>query len=97
MYLTQHEMLAINTRNLRKQYGWTQYDLSSRMGLSSTTVVSAIELAKHDLRLSSLARLADALNTTIPELLAVSYDHEPEHVPTAPESYWETSGSRRID
>ncbi len=55
-------------RNLRLQHGLSQRQLALRMGVPRT-YVSKIENEKATPTLSSLARLADALTVSVPDLL----------------------------
>ena len=55
-------------RNLRQRSGLSQRQLALRMGVPRT-YVSKIENEKATPTLSSLARLADALEVTVPDLL----------------------------
>ena len=55
-------------RNLRKRSGLSQRQLAGRMGVPRT-YVSKIENEKATPTLSSLARLADALQVSVPDLL----------------------------
>ncbi len=55
-------------RNLRQRSGLSQRQLAIRMGVPRT-YVSKIENEKATPTLSSLARLADALEVTVPDLL----------------------------
>jgi transcriptional regulator with XRE-family HTH domain len=58
-------------RNLRLQHGLSQRQLALRMGVPRT-YVSKIENEKATPTLSSLARLADALTVSVPDLLTAA-------------------------
>ncbi len=60
--------VATAIRNLRLRSGLSQRQLAMRMGVPRT-YVSKIENEKATPTLSSLARLADALEVTVPDLL----------------------------
>ncbi len=60
--------VADTIRNLRKRSGLSQRQLATRMGVPRT-YVSKIENQKATPTLSSLARLANALQVSVPELL----------------------------
>jgi len=60
--------VAIAIRSLRQRSGLSQRQLALRMGVPRT-YVSKIENEKATPTLSSLARLADALTVSVPELL----------------------------
>ncbi|HZD32121.1 MAG TPA: helix-turn-helix transcriptional regulator [Candidatus Angelobacter sp.] len=61
--------VATAVRNLRLQHGLSQRQLALRMGVPRT-YVSKIENEKATPTLSSLARLADALTVSVPDLLS---------------------------
>jgi transcriptional regulator with XRE-family HTH domain len=62
---------------LRQQIGWTQQDLADELGLVANTVAKW-ESGKHDMRLSTLWKLAYALRTSPAELLSLN---PPEDAP----------------
>jgi transcriptional regulator with XRE-family HTH domain len=73
-------------RSLRLHHGLSQRQLALRMGVPRT-YVSKIENEKATPTLSSLARLADALTVSVPELLracAPSRQHEIDELMTDP-------------
>ncbi len=73
-------------RSLRLHHGLSQRQLALRMGVPRT-YVSKIENEKATPTLSSLARLADALTVSVPELLracAPSRRHEIDELMTDP-------------
>jgi transcriptional regulator with XRE-family HTH domain len=63
------ERFGENVRNARQARGWTQEDLSAATGLA-VVQVSRIERGKREIRLSTLIRLIEGLNTTSDALLA---------------------------
>lgn len=65
-YLIAH--LAGRLRAWRALHNWTQDDLATRARVSHNTV-AAIEAGRTNPRLSTLLKIADALNITVVELL----------------------------
>jgi transcriptional regulator with XRE-family HTH domain len=63
------EDLGANLRNARKKLGLTQEDVAERSGVHSTEV-SRIEAGKRDPRVSTLRRLAKAVEVEPGQLLA---------------------------
>jgi transcriptional regulator with XRE-family HTH domain len=61
------ERFGENVRRARKEHGWTQEDLSAESGLA-VVQISRIERGKREIRLTTLIRLLDALDTS-PETL----------------------------
>ena len=72
-----HLQVAISIRNLRLRNGLSQRQLAMRMKVPRT-YVSKIENEKATPTLSSLERLATALEVTVPELLAGGCSRERE-------------------
>jgi transcriptional regulator with XRE-family HTH domain len=72
-----HLQVAISIRNLRQRNGLSQRQLAMRMKVPRT-YVSKIENEKATPTLSSLERLATALEVTVPELLAGGCSRERE-------------------
>lgn len=64
----ENKWLAANVRRLRTKRGWSQEELAHRAGLSGRAV-SVVELAKTDVMLDTILRLAEALETTPAALL----------------------------
>lgn len=63
------ERFGENVRRARNEHGWTQEDLAAKTGLA-VVQVSRIERGKREIRLSTLIRLVDGLETTPEVLLA---------------------------
>ena len=64
-----YEAVARNVRVERAKMGWSQKDLARMSGVCETTI-SFIESAKHSMiRMSTLAKLAEALQVEVEELL----------------------------
>lgn len=57
-------------KNRREELGLSQQELAKRMGYRSRSSINKIELGKNTVSLSKLARLAEALETTVEYLLA---------------------------
>jgi len=72
-----HLQVAISIRSLRQRNGLSQRQLAMRMKVPRT-YVSKIENEKATPTLSSLERLATALEVTVPELLAGGCSRERE-------------------
>jgi transcriptional regulator with XRE-family HTH domain len=60
--------LAKRIKELRKEQGFTQDDLSFHSGIARSTLGN-IETAKNDIVLSKLKRLASAFNLSLSEFL----------------------------
>jgi len=68
--------LAQRIRLLRTNRGWSQEVLAELSGLNRS-YIGAVERAEHNIGLDNIERIADALETGVPELLnGVDY---PEH------------------
>lgn len=72
-------------RKRRKQLGWTQEELASKLGLTSKAAISTVENNKERLTTDRLSKYAAALKTTTsyllgdtdnPEFIAVSFREE---------------------
>lgn len=55
-------------RRFRELRGWTQTELAERLGLADYRLVSQFENGRRDLRVSTVARLAEALGAPPQEL-----------------------------
>ena len=62
------ERLAMKLRALRKERGWTQTDLAKRAKVSPG-YIARLETLRHDPKLSTLIKLADALGVKVGRLL----------------------------
>ena len=56
-------------KELRKERGWTQPVLAKKAGLSAG-YIARVETGRHDPKLSTLVKLAKALDVSVSELLA---------------------------
>lgn len=63
------QLLAERIRALRKDAGLTQADLGARSGGIKTSEISRFELAHRTPSLETLARLAEGLGVTLPQLV----------------------------
>lgn len=63
-----NKRIGIRIRQLREAKNWTQGDLAKAAGLPVRSI-GRIERAEVDVRLSTLAKIAKALQTTLKELL----------------------------
>ena len=62
------EQFGVNLRRLRLDAGLTQMELSNRSGLDMGEI-SRLESGVRDVRLSTIVRLADGLQVSVPLLL----------------------------
>jgi transcriptional regulator with XRE-family HTH domain len=62
------EQFGQNLRALRLEKGWTQEQLADRAGLASVQI-SRVERGAREIRLTTLLRLIDALETTPDRIL----------------------------
>ncbi len=62
-------VLVENIRRRRRQLGITQVVLARRMGLSSETSLTSLELGRHSPSLRTMCRIAAALETDLCSLL----------------------------
>ena len=53
-----------NIARKRKELGWTQEELASRMGYKSKSTINKIELGVNDIPQSKVAKFAEVLRTT---------------------------------
>jgi transcriptional regulator with XRE-family HTH domain len=67
--VSQMDRFARNLRNARLELGWTQEDLAAAADLHFTAI-SLLERAQREPRLSTITRLAWALQMDLGELLA---------------------------
>lgn len=63
------QVLAQNIRQRRHQLGITQVDLARRIGISSETLLTGLELGRHNPSLRTLTRIAAALESDLLALL----------------------------
>lgn len=63
------EVVAKNIRQFRRDRGWSQEDLSFEAGLHRT-YISGVERGKRNPTITVLAKVADALNVSVAELVA---------------------------
>jgi transcriptional regulator with XRE-family HTH domain len=63
------EHFGEKVRSARTARGWTQEDLAGKTGLA-VVQISRIERGKREIRLTTLLRLVDGLETTPDELLS---------------------------
>jgi transcriptional regulator with XRE-family HTH domain len=61
-------LLGSQIRRLRKARGWRQIDLAAHAELSKTHV-SEVETGKRELGIRTLARVADALDCNVSDLM----------------------------
>lgn len=59
--------MLLRVRELRKQKGWTQDELESRSGVDAA-MISLIENGKRNPTVTTLKKLADALDVRITEV-----------------------------
>jgi transcriptional regulator with XRE-family HTH domain len=62
------EIIAINTMRLRKEFGFTQFMLSEKSGITQG-MLSDIENSRSNPSIKTLERLAQALNVSVLELM----------------------------
>ena len=62
------ERLAMRLKALRKERGWKQPDLAKKSGLSPG-YIARLETGRHDPKLSTLVKLAKALDVSVSKLL----------------------------
>ena len=62
------QQLGHNIRALRLEKGWTQEQLADRAGLASVQI-SRVERGAREIRLTTLVRLIEALETTPDQIL----------------------------
>ena len=67
----------------RKELGFTQEELASRMGYKSKSTINKIELGKNDIPQSKIVRFAEVLKTTPAYLMGWLEDVEEKPVETA--------------
>ena len=60
-----------NVRHMRKLRGWSQVELSQRSGVKTETIVAIEKRITIDPKISTLTKLAQALDVTIGELIGV--------------------------
>ena len=72
------EILAKNIRALRQQYGWSQGDIASKLGIS-IPAFSKIETGVTDVNLSRLEQIAAVFSVPVVKLLATDEHEEEEH------------------
>lgn len=58
-----------NILAMRKQLGWTQEELASKMGYKSKSTINKIELGINDIPQSKIVKFADVLGTTPANLM----------------------------
>ena len=63
------EFIAASVRARRKALGMSQRELAEAVGFGSHQIVSELERGQRDVKAWELARIADALNTSLPKLL----------------------------
>jgi transcriptional regulator with XRE-family HTH domain len=68
MASTLRAVLGKRIRDLRRKRGWRQIDLTAHAELSKTHICE-IETAKREIGLEALKRIADALESSLSELL----------------------------
>ena len=61
--------LYANIRKLRKEKGWSQAELASRVGYADKSMISRIENGKVDLQLNQIKKFASVLGVSPGELL----------------------------
>jgi transcriptional regulator with XRE-family HTH domain len=76
-------MVKVRLREVRERKLLTQQELADRSGLTQTTI-SAIEVGKHEPRISTIRRLAAALGVE-PEELVVGQEPAPASEPSTGE------------
>lgn len=67
----EHAEFCERVKARRKELGLTQAQMAERMGMTQPSY-SAIEVGRFDPTLSQMVRVADALQTTVHDLLPVS-------------------------
>ena len=58
-----------NILRLRKELGWTQEELATKMGYKSKSTINKIELGINDIPQSKIAKFAEVLGTTPARLM----------------------------
>ena len=75
------EVLAKNIRALRQQYGWSQGDIASKLGIS-VPAFSKIETGVTDVNLSRLEQIAGVFAVPVVKLLSADNHEEEEQQQT---------------
>lgn len=71
-----------NILYMRKQLGWTQEELATRMGYKSKSTINKIELGINDIPQSKIVQFAKVLGTTPAHLMG--WDEEEKNPPNEP-------------
>ena len=69
MATNMQEIIAYSVRDRRKALGMSQRELAEAVGFGSHQIVSELERGQRDVKAWELARIADALHTSLPALL----------------------------
>ena len=69
MATNMQEIIAYSVRDRRKALGMSQRQLAEAVGFGSHQIVSELERGQRDVKAWELARIADALHTSLPALL----------------------------
>ena len=72
-----------NILAMRKQLGWTQEELASKMGHKSKSTINKIELGINDIPQSKIVKFADVLGTTPAYLMGWEETEPTEETETA--------------
>ncbi len=80
-----NKSVGMNIRTLRHQHGWSQEDVSDRLGIS-IPAFSKIETGVTDINLSRLEQIANVYEVSVVYLLAMDIteaEHEPSNLSIA--------------
>lgn len=80
-----------NIKLLRKQNGWTQEELATRMGYTDRSMIAKIESGKVDLARSKILEFAKVFGITASDLMGDDGISIPEDTPEAQEvrEFWD--------
>lgn len=73
------EQLYINIKNRRKELGMTQEQLAHKIGYTDRSMIAKIESGVVDINISTMKKIAKALNTEPIELIRYLWDDEEEN------------------
>ena len=89
MATNMQEIIAYSVRDRRKALGMSQRELAEAVGFGSHQIVSELERGQRDVKAWELARIADALHTSLPALLKLGRAKQTErHV------FWRTDAPK---
>lgn len=71
-----------NILRMRKNLGWTQEELATRMGYKSKSTINKIELGINDIPQSKIVQFADVLGTTPAHLMGWNDEEKQNNAPS---------------